>query len=236
MHLFYVNYYKYANPLNKELLKLILLYSHNSLFNVNYYIAIVSLLADRCQIKVNTTCNWHMRNPLAIARQNRQFCDVKPLETNHCYINMHIYGDGKGHIQKRSSTFKLEIAVTSNKPFPREFLMSAADRFTIFLPPDTNRPSSPQYDSFLEKKKKSYPHMHTRRTDTAGPEGEILRSQEKKVYHSADRTGDARCPCNACEIARISCSNTKKIPRRPHYYRATALLCEYFADFVRARC
>ena len=94
---------------------------------------------------------------------------------------------------------------------------------------------SPQYDTSLEKKKKSYPHMHTRRTDTAGPEGEILRSQEK-VYHSADRTGDARCPCNACEIERISCSNPKKIPRRPHYYRAAALLCEYFADFVRARC
>ena len=73
--------------------------------------------------------------------------------------------------------------------------------------------------------------MQTRRTDTAGPEGEILRSQEKKkVYHSADRMGDARCPCNACEIARLSCSN----PRRPHY-RAAALLCEYFADFVRAR-
>ena len=43
--------------------------------------------------------------------------------------------------------------------------------------------------------------MHTRRTDTARPEGEILRSQGKKVYHSADRTGDARCPCNACKIA-----------------------------------
>ena len=57
--------------------------------------------------------------------------------------------------------------------------MSAADRCTIFLPPDSNGPSSPQYDTFLEKKK-SYPHMHTRRTDTAGPEGEILRSQEKK--------------------------------------------------------
>ena len=68
--------------------------------------------------------------------------------------------------------------------------MSAADRCTIFFPPDTNGPSSPQYDTFLEKKK-SYPHMHTRRTDTAGPEGEILRYQEKKVYHSADRTVDA---------------------------------------------
>ena len=29
LHLFYVNYYKYANALNNELLKLILLYSHN---------------------------------------------------------------------------------------------------------------------------------------------------------------------------------------------------------------
>ena len=29
LHLFYVNYNKYANPLNKELLKLIILYSHN---------------------------------------------------------------------------------------------------------------------------------------------------------------------------------------------------------------
>ena len=64
--------------------------------------------------------------------------------------------------------------------------------------------------------------MHTHRTDTAGPEGEILKVSGKKVYHSADRTGDARCPCNACEIARISCSNPKKIPRRPHYYRAAA--------------
>ena len=49
--------------------------------------------------------------------------------------------------------------------------------------------------TFLEKKK-SYPHMHTRRTDTAG------KVSGKKKYHSADRPGDARCPCNACEIAR----------------------------------
>ena len=167
------------------------------------------------------------------------YCDVKPLETNHCYINMYIYGDGKGHIQKRSSTFKLEIAVTSNKlstqSFPREFLMSAADRCTIFLPPDSNGPSIPQYDTFLEKKKNHIPTCTLVVRTQPGPEGEILRSQEKKVYHSADRTGDARCPCNACEIAWISCSNPKKIPRRPHYCRSAALLCEYFADFVKSQ-
>ena len=73
----------------------------------------------------------------------------------------------------------------------------------------------------------SYRHSGSRRRD--------LKVSGKKVYHSADRTGDARCPCNACEIARISCSNPKKIPRRPHYYRVAALLCEYFADFVRAK-
>ena len=53
--------------------------------------------------------------------------------------------------------------------------MSAADRCTIFLPPDSNGPSSPQYDTFLEKRN-HIPHTHTRRMDTAGTEGEILRS------------------------------------------------------------
>ena len=83
-------------------------------------------------------------------------CDVKPLKTNHCYINMYIYGDGNGHIQKRSSTFKLEIALhqttVSTQSLPREFLMSAADGCTIFLPSDSNGPISPQYDTFLEKR------------------------------------------------------------------------------------
>ena len=158
------------------------------------------------------------------------FCDVKPLETNHCYINMYMYMEK----EKGSSTFKLEIAVTSNKMCPHIHF-----RANFLCQPPTDVRFSyrrilmdPVVRSMIHL---SYPHMHTRRTDTAGPEGGILRSQEKN-YHSADRTGDARCPCNACEIARISCSNPKKVPRRPHYYRAAALLCEYFADFVRARC
>ena len=121
---------------------------------------------------------------------------------------MYIYGDGKGHIQKRTSTFKLEIAVTSDKPFPREFLMSAADRCTIFLPPDTNGPSSPQYDTFLEKKKIISPHAHSSYRHSGSRRRDLKVSGKKKVYHSADCTGDARCPCNACEIARISCNPT----------------------------
>ena len=95
--------------------------------------------------------------------------------------------------------------------------MSAADRCTIFLPPDSNGPS-PQYDTFIisPHAHSSYGHSRSRRRD--------LKVSGKK-NNSADRTGDARCPCNACVIARISCSNPKKIPRRPHYYRAAALLC-----------
>ena len=85
------------------------------------------------------------------------------------------------------------------------------------------------------KRKNHIPHAHSSYRHS-GSRRRNLKVSGKKVYHSADRTGDARCPYNACEIARISFSNPKKIPRRPHYYRAAALVCEYFADFVRARC
>ena len=67
--------------------------------------------------------------------------------------------------------------------------------------------------------------MHTRRADTAGPEGEILRSQGKKVYHSADRRGDARCPCNACEIAWISCAAILRKSHDVHTIIVRPLCC-----------